>query len=168
LTAILIKLDSPGPVFYVQERMGLDAKPFMILKFRSMRPDAEAETGPVWASAADPRRTRLGTFIRRFSIDEFPQFINVLIGDMSLVGPRPERPVFVEQFKKSIPRYMDRHREKAGLTGWAQINGLRGDTSIIERTKYDLWYIENWSLLLDLRIIIRTTLNLFGGDNQGY
>jgi exopolysaccharide biosynthesis polyprenyl glycosylphosphotransferase len=167
LTAILIKLDSPGPVFYVQERMGLDARPFMILKFRSMRPDAEAETGPVWASAGDPRRTRLGAFIRRFSIDEFPQFINVLIGDMSLVGPRPERPVFVEQFKKSIPRYMDRHKEKAGLTGWAQINGLRGDTSIIERTKYDLWYIENWSLLLDLRIIIRTALNLFEGDNQG-
>jgi len=167
LTAILVKLDSPGPVFYVQERMGLDAKPFMILKFRSMRPDAEAETGPVWASAGDPRRTRLGAFIRRFSIDEFPQFINVLIGDMSLVGPRPERPVFVEQFKRNIPRYMDRHKEKAGITGWAQINGLRGDTSIIERTKYDLWYIENWSLLLDVRIIIRTALNLFGG-NQGY
>jgi lipopolysaccharide/colanic/teichoic acid biosynthesis glycosyltransferase len=145
----------------MQERMGLDGKRFMMLKFRSMRANAEEETGPVWATADDNRRTRLGTFIRRFSIDEFPQFINVLIGDMSLVGPRPERPIFVEQFKQSIPRYMDRHREKAGITGWAQINGLRGDTSIIERTKYDLWYIENWSVALDLRIMIRTVLNIF-------
>jgi exopolysaccharide biosynthesis polyprenyl glycosylphosphotransferase len=161
LLAILIKLDSEGPVFYTQERMGLDGKRFMMLKFRSMRADAEDDTGPVWATASDTRRTRLGIFIRRFSIDEFPQFINVLLGDMSLVGPRPERPVFVEQFKESIPRYMDRHREKAGITGWAQINGLRGDTSIIERTKYDLWYIENWSVALDLRIIIRTILNIF-------
>ncbi|MCL4300887.1 MAG: undecaprenyl-phosphate glucose phosphotransferase [Anaerolineae bacterium] len=161
LLAVLIKLDSEGPVFYTQERMGLDGKRFMMLKFRSMRANAEEETGPIWATANDNRRTRLGTFIRRFSIDEFPQFINVLIGDMSLVGPRPERPVFVEQFKQSIPRYMDRHREKAGITGWAQINGLRGDTSIIERTKYDLWYIENWSVALDLRIMIRTVLNIF-------
>lgn len=161
LLAVLIKLDSEGPVFYTQERMGLDGKRFMMLKFRSMRANAEEETGPVWATADDSRRTRLGTYIRRFSIDEFPQFINVLIGDMSLVGPRPERPIFVEQFKQSIPRYMDRHREKAGITGWAQINGLRGDTSIIERTKYDLWYIENWSVALDLRIIIRTVLNIF-------
>lgn len=167
LIALLIKLDSPGPVFYVQERMGLDAKPFKMLKFRSMRTDAEAETGPVWASPNDPRRTRLGAFIRRFSLDELPQLINVLIGDMSLVGPRPERPVFVEQFKRSIPRYMDRHREKAGLTGWAQINGLRGDTSIIERTKYDLWYIENWSLLLDMKILVRTILRIFR-DRQAY
>jgi exopolysaccharide biosynthesis polyprenyl glycosylphosphotransferase len=159
--AVLIKLDSEGPVFFTQERMGLDGKRFMMLKFRSMRTDAEEETGPVWATANDSRRTRLGTVIRRFSIDEFPQFINVLLGDMSLVGPRPERPVFVEQFKQSIPRYMDRHLEKAGITGWAQINGLRGDTSIIERTKYDLWYIENWSVALDLRIIVRTILNLF-------
>lgn len=161
LLAVLIKLDSEGPVFYTQERMGLDGKRFMMLKFRSMRANAEEETGPVWATADDQRRTRLGIFIRRFSIDEFPQFINVLIGDMSLVGPRPERPIFVEQFKQSIPRYMDRHREKAGITGWAQINGLRGDTSIIERTKYDLWYIENWSVALDLRIMIRTVLNIF-------
>ncbi|MBI1882417.1 MAG: undecaprenyl-phosphate glucose phosphotransferase [Chloroflexi bacterium] len=161
LLAVLIKLDSDGPVFFTQERMGLDGKRFMMLKFRSMRTDAEDETGPVWATADDSRRTRLGIYIRRFSIDEFPQFINVLLGDMSLVGPRPERPVFVEQFKQSIPRYMDRHREKAGITGWAQINGLRGDTSIIERTKYDLWYIENWSVALDLRIMIRTLLNIF-------
>lgn len=165
LLAVLIKLDSDGPVFFTQERMGLDGKRFMMLKFRSMRTDAETETGPVWATADDSRRTRLGTFIRRFSIDEFPQFINVLLGDMSLVGPRPERPVFVEQFKQSIPRYMDRHREKAGITGWAQINGLRGDTSIIERTKYDLWYIENWSVALDFRIMIRTVLNIFTDRN---
>ncbi len=165
LLGILIKLDSEGPIFFTQERMGLDGKRFLMLKFRSMRANAEEETGPVWATANDSRRTRLGTTIRRFSIDELPQFINVLLGDMSLVGPRPERPVFVEQFKQSIPRYMDRHREKAGITGWAQVNGLRGDTSIIERTKYDLWYIENWSVALDLRILIRTAMNLFTDRN---
>lgn len=167
LLAVLIKLESEGPVFYTQERMGLDGKRFMMLKFRSMRADAEAYTGPVWASANDSRRTRMGAIIRRLSIDELPQLINVLIGDMSLVGPRPERPVFVEQFKETIPRYMDRHREKAGITGWAQVNGLRGDTSIIERTKYDLWYTENWSLALDFRILIRTILNIFM-DEQAY
>lgn len=165
LVSLLIKLDSPGPVFYAQERMGLDAKPFWTLKFRSMREDAEAKTGPVWATKDDPRRTKIGAFIRRFSIDEFPQLINVLLGEMSLVGPRPERPVFVEQFRQSIPRYMDRHREKAGLTGWAQVNGLRGDTSIAERTKYDLWYIENWSLLLDFKIILRTLIRVFADRN---
>jgi Undecaprenyl-phosphate glucose phosphotransferase len=165
LVALLIKLDSLGPVFYCQERMGLDARPFYVLKFRSMRADAEASTGPVWAKPDDPRRTRLGAFIRRFSIDEFPQLINVLWGEMSLVGPRPERPVFVEQFKQQIPRYMDRHREKAGITGWAQVNGLRGDTSITERTKYDLWYIENWSLGLDFKIILRTLFRLFTDRN---
>jgi len=167
LLAILIKIESPGPAFYAQERMGLDAKPFPCLKFRSMRQDAEAETGPVWATKDDPRRTRIGTFMRRFSLDELPQFINILVGEMSLVGPRPERPVFVEQFRRSIPRYMDRHREKAGLTGWAQVNGLRGDTSIIERTKYDLWYIENWSLWLDFKIILRTLFN-FVRDRNAY
>ena len=157
LTAVLIKLDSPGPVFFVQERMGLDARPFPMLKFRSMRADAEAQ-GPGWTRENDPRRTRLGAIIRKLSVDELPQLINVLLGDMSLVGPRPEQPAYVEQFRRSIPRYMDRHREKAGLTGWAQVNGLRGDTSIAERTKYDLWYIENWSLWLDVKIIIRTVL----------
>jgi Undecaprenyl-phosphate glucose phosphotransferase len=160
LTAIAIKLDSPGPVFFVQERMGLDAKPFKMLKFRSMRQDAEAQ-GPGWTTKNDPRRTRIGSFIRKTSIDELPQFINVLMGDMSLVGPRPEQPTYVEQFRQSIPRYMDRHREKAGITGWAQINGLRGDTSIAERTKYDLWYIENWSLWLDFKIILRTAFRTF-------
>ncbi len=165
LLAMLIKLDSEGPVFYTQERTGLDGERFMMLKFRSMRTDAEDETGPVWTSSDDNRRTRLGTVIRSLSIDEFPQFINVLLGEMSLVGPRPERPVFVEQFEETIPRYMDRHKEKAGITGWAQINGLRGDTSIIERTKYDLWYIENWSLALDFRIIIRTILQMVNDRN---
>jgi exopolysaccharide biosynthesis polyprenyl glycosylphosphotransferase len=160
IVALAIKLESPGPVFYAQERMGLDARPFWCIKFRSMRQDAEKD-GPGWTSENDPRRTRIGAFIRRFSIDELPQFINVLLGEMSLVGPRPERPVYVDQFRRSIPRYMDRHREKAGITGWAQVNGLRGDTSIAERTKYDLWYIENWSLWLDFKIILRTAMSVF-------
>ncbi|MGD2206740.1 MAG: undecaprenyl-phosphate glucose phosphotransferase [Anaerolineae bacterium] len=166
LVALLIKLDSSGPVFYVQERMGLDAKSFWCFKFRSMRTDAE-EKGPGWTTEDDPRVTRLGRFIRRFSIDELPQLVNVLLGEMSLVGPRPERPVYVKQFRCSIPRYMDRHREKAGITGWAQVNGLRGDTSIAERTKYDLWYIENWSLWLDFKILLRTFFNVLR-DRHAY
>jgi len=165
LTALLVKLDSPGPVFYSQERMGLDARPFKIIKFRSMRHDAETD-GPGWTTPDDPRKTKLGVFMRRFNIDELPQLVNVLVGDMSLVGPRPERPVYVEQFRQIIPRYMDRHREKAGLTGWAQVNGLRGDTSIVERTKYDLWYIENWSIGLDIMILIRTVLQTIFGTNR--
>ncbi len=159
LVAILIKFDSPGPAFFVQERMGLDARPFRMFKFRSMRADAEAG-GPGWTVKDDPRRTRLGTFLRKYSIDELPNLINVLLGDMSLVGPRPEQPAFVEQFQQMVPRYMDRHHEKAGMTGWAQVNGLRGDTSIYERTKYDLWYIENWSVWLDIKIIIRTVFRV--------
>ncbi len=164
LIALLIKLESPGPVFYIQERMGLDARPFPIIKFRSMRADAE-KSGPGWTRENDPRRTKIGTFLRATNLDELPQFINVLLGYMSLVGPRPERPVYVEQFRRSIPRYMDRHRERAGMTGWAQVNGYRGDTSIIERTKYDLWYIENWSLWLDIKIILRTILQIFHSPN---
>lgn len=156
--AVLIKLDSRGPVFYVQERMGLDARPFQMLKFRSMKKNAEAD-GPGWTVEDDPRITRLGHIIRQIDVDELPQLINVLLGQMSLVGPRPERPIYVNQFRRSIPRYMERHWEKAGMTGWAQVNGLRGDTSITERTKYDLWYIENWSLLLDIKILIRTFFN---------
>ncbi|MEA3406471.1 MAG: undecaprenyl-phosphate glucose phosphotransferase [Chloroflexota bacterium] len=166
--ALLVKLDSKGPAFYAQERVGLDGKPFYMLKFRSMREGAEEETGPVWAQADDPRSTRVGAFLRRTSLDELPQLINVLRGEMSLVGPRPERPIFVEQFRQVLPRYMERHNEKAGITGWAQVNGLRGDTSIVERTKYDLYYIENWSLLFDLKIIVRTIMNQLRGDRNAY
>lgn len=157
MTAILIRMESPGPVFHIQERMGLDGRTFPMIKFRSMRQDAE-KSGPGWTRPDDPRRTRLGTLMRRTNWDEMPQLINVLVGHMSLVGPRPERPVYVEGFKREIPRYMERHREKVGMTGWAQVNGLRGDTSIVERTMYDLWYVENWSLWLDLKIILRTVL----------
>ena len=162
LIALLIKLTSPdGPVFFVQDRVGLDGRPLWVIKFRSMRPDAEDATGPVWATRGDPRSTRLGRLLRRFSLDELPQFVNVLIGDMSIVGPRPERPYFVEQFSQRIPNYWDRHREKAGLTGWAQVNGLRGDTSVEERTAYDLWYVENWNLWLDFKIMLRTIPAIF-------
>src|SRR6266700_4108519 len=155
--AFLVKLTSPkGPILHVQERVGLDGRPFYMLKFRSMRPDAEAESGPVWAVPNDPRRTRLGALIRRFSLDEFPQLINVLVGEMSLVGPRPERPEFVAQFANLVPRYRERHMEKAGMTGWAQVNGLRGMTSIVERTEYDLFYVETWSLAFDIKILLKT------------
>ncbi|MFH1486041.1 MAG: undecaprenyl-phosphate glucose phosphotransferase, partial [Chloroflexota bacterium] len=141
LAALLVKLTSrEGPVFYVQERVGLDGKPFQLLKFRSMRMDAEESTGPVWAKAGDPRTTRVGALLRRFSLDELPQLVNVLVGEMSVVGPRPERPYFVKEFSRLIPRYLERHKEKAGITGWAQVNGLRGDVNIQERTAYDLWY----------------------------
>ena len=167
LVAVIIRLDSRGSAFYIQERMGLDAKPFGVIKFRSMRQDAE-QNGPGWTTENDPRKTRVGDILRRTNLDELPQFINVLIGEMSLVGPRPERPVYVQQFRQSIPRYMERHREKAGLTGWAQVNGLRGDTSIWERTKYDLWYIENWSLWLDVKIIIRTIIQWVTFTSEGY
>jgi len=160
LTALLIRRESSGPVFYMQERMGLDGKPFPMIKFRSMRQDAEA-AGPGWTVEGDPRVTRIGAFMRRTSWDEIPQLINVFLGHMSLVGPRPERPVWVYQFREQIPRYMERHREKSGMTGWAQVNGLRGDTSISERTDYDLWYVENWSLWLDIKIIARTVLQIF-------
>lgn len=156
LVTFLVKLDSPGPVFFIQERVGLDGKPFPMLKFRSMRQDAERVGS--WTVRDDPRRTRLGSLFRKISFDELPQLINVLVGEMSLVGPRPEQPKYVEEFQKRIPRYAERHREKAGLTGWAQVNGLRGDTSIEERTKYDIWYIENWSIWLDIKIILRTAI----------
>lgn len=165
LIALLVKLTDPrGPVFYTQQRVGLDGEPITILKFRSMRVSAE-QNGPGWTTADDPRRTRFGSFIRRFSLDEFPQFINVLLGDMSIVGPRPEQPQYVAQFSQRIPRYMRRHKEKAGLTGWAQVNGLRGDTSIEERTRYDLYYVENWSILFDLKIIFKTILVIFTDRN---
>lgn len=166
LLAVAIRLESPGPVFFIQERMGLDGKPFRMIKFRSMRSDSEA-VGPGWTVENDPRRTQIGSILRKLNIDEVPQLINVLLGEMSLVGPRPEQPHYVEQFQETIPSYMERHREKAGLTGWAQIHGLRGDTSIAERTNYDLWYSENWSLLLDVKIVIRTIWQIFTGQNNG-
>jgi Undecaprenyl-phosphate glucose phosphotransferase len=152
IIAVLVKLTSRGPVFYAQERMGLDGRAFTVYKFRSMRQDAESE-GPVWADKNDPRATTVGRWMRRLDLDELPQFWNVLRGDMSIVGPRPERPFFVEQFKHRIPQYMLRHKVKAGITGWAQVNGWRGNTSLEKRIEYDLYYIENWSVTLDLKIM---------------
>lgn len=165
LVALIVKLDSPGPVFFLQERVGLDGRPFAMFKFRTMRTDSEAK-GPGWTTANDPRVTRWGKYLRRYSLDELPQFINVLIGEMSVVGPRPEQPRWVERFSQQIPRYVRRHKEKAGITGWAQVNGLRGDTSIEERTRYDLYYIENWSLLFDIKIILRTAADILTGQQE--
>jgi exopolysaccharide biosynthesis polyprenyl glycosylphosphotransferase len=156
LIAILIKFDSRGPILYKQERIGADGKHFIIYKFRSMVEGAEKDTGPIWAKQDDPRKTRLGRIMRRCNIDELPQLFNVLRGDMSLVGPRPERPYFVKKFKEIIPLYMARHRVKSGITGWAQVNGFRGDTSIEDRTKHDLFYVENWSFLFDIKILLMT------------
>ena len=156
ILALLVKMTSPGPVFFEQVRMGLGGRRFKMLKFRSMRADAEERTGPTWAAQNDPRRTWIGAIMRRTSLDELPQLINVLRGDMSLVGPRPERPHFVEQFVKDLPAYMLRHNVKAGLTGWAQVNGLRGNTSLKKRLQYDLYYINNWSLRFDLFILLTT------------
>jgi Undecaprenyl-phosphate glucose phosphotransferase len=151
--ALLVKWSSPGPVFYKQERMGLDGKAFTVFKFRSMEENAENTSGPIWARDDDPRATRIGRWLRRLDLDELPQFLNVLRGDMSIVGPRPERPFFVEQFKHHIPQYMLRHKVKAGITGWAQVNGWRGNTSLEKRIEYDLYYIENWSVTLDIKIM---------------
>jgi len=156
LIALGIRLTSSGPVIYGQERMGLDGRPFRMYKFRSMRMDAEAESGPVWTAPDDARRTLVGQFLRRFSLDELPQLWNVLRGEMSLVGPRPERPFFVQQFRTMIPQYMLRHKVKSGMTGWAQVNGLRGNTSLEKRIEYDLYYVENWSLTMDLKILCLT------------
>jgi exopolysaccharide biosynthesis polyprenyl glycosylphosphotransferase len=154
--AIGIWIEDRGRVFYRQERMGIDGKSFSILKFRSMRQDAEASTGPIWAIRNDPRRTHIGAFLRRTSLDELPQLWNVLRGDMSLVGPRPERPAFVKEFKQKVPQYMQRHRVKSGITGWAQVHGWRGNTSIRKRIQYDIYYIENWSFRLDFKILWMT------------
>ncbi len=161
LVAAVIRGTSPGPAFFRQERMGLDGRSFWVWKFRSMYDGAEKDTGPVWAREDDPRCTPVGRFLRRSNLDEIPQLWNVLRGDMSLVGPRPERPFFVEQFKQRMPQYMLRHKVKAGLTGWAQVNGWRGNTSIEKRIEYDLYYIENWSVMLDLKIIWMTVLKGF-------
>ncbi|MGE3537960.1 MAG: undecaprenyl-phosphate glucose phosphotransferase [Candidatus Tectimicrobiota bacterium] len=154
--ALAVKLTSRGPVFYIQERMGVDGRLFRMLKFRTMPPHAEQETGAVWTQENDPRRTPLGSLLRRTSLDELPQLWNVLKGDMSLVGPRPERPVFIEEFRQSIPRYMLRHRVKAGMTGWAQVHGWRGNTSLEQRIEHDLYYIQHWTIGLDLKILWMT------------
>ncbi len=153
IVALLVRLTSPGPIFYRQERMGLDGRAFTVFKFRSMFSDAERETGPIFAEEDDPRCTPVGRLLRRFDLDELPQIWNVVKGDMSLVGPRPERPYFVQQFKQRYPQYMLRHKVRAGITGWAQVNGWRGNTSIEKRIEYDLYYIGNWSLRLDLKIM---------------
>ncbi len=154
--AALIKLSDRGPIFYRQERVGRNEEPFILYKFRTMIVDAEQKTGPVWTQESDDRVTTIGRFFRKFNLDELPQLWNVLVGDMSLVGPRPERPHFVNQFRDQIPHYMSRHKIKSGLTGWAQIHGLRGNTSLEERIKYDLYYLENWTPMLDIEIILAT------------
>ena len=158
IIAIGVKRSSPGPILFKQTRVGYQKKEFQMLKFRSMRQNAEEDTA--WTTDTDPRRTKIGAFLRKTSLDELPQLFNVLKGDMSLVGPRPELPHFVEQFKETIPFYMVKHQVKPGMTGWAQVNGYRGDTSIEKRVELDLWYIDHWSVVLDIRILFRT---LFGG-----
>ena len=163
--ALLIKLGSPGPVIFRQERVGRHNRPFMMYKFRSMVQQKPEEEKNGWTTPGDPRVTGIGKFIRRTSIDEFPQLFNVLMGQMSLVGPRPERTQFVEMFREEIPRYMVKHQVRPGMTGWAQVNGLRGDTSIPERIRYDLWYIENWTLGLDIRILFLTIFRGFVNKN---
>jgi exopolysaccharide biosynthesis polyprenyl glycosylphosphotransferase len=165
LIAVLVKLSSRGPVLIHQERTGLDERPMVMHKFRTMQADAEVKTGPVWTATNDPRRTWIGQVLRRFSLDELPQLWNVIAGEMSLVGPRPERPVFVADFKAKLDRYADRHLVRPGLTGWAQVNDLRGQTSVEERLIYDLYYIENWSLAFDLKIILITLFRVFTHKN---
>ncbi|QWU15798.1 Undecaprenyl-phosphate glucose phosphotransferase [Paenibacillus sophorae] len=165
IVALGVKLTSPGPVIFRQERVGLNRRTFMMYKFRSMKMQRDNEEDTGWSTEHDPRRTRFGSFIRKTSLDELPQFFNVLMGHMSVVGPRPERPYYVEQFKGEIPKYMVKHHVRPGITGWAQSNGLRGDTSIEDRIKHDIFYIENWSLLFDIRIIFKTIRNGFINKN---
>ena len=164
-TMIAIKVSSPGPLIFKQERVGLKNKPFMMYKFRSMVVQTEEEEKKGWTTKNDPRVTRVGKFIRKTSIDELPQLFNVFKGDMSLIGPRPERTQFVEQFKEEIPRYMVKHQVRPGLTGWAQVNGYRGDTSIRKRIDCDLYYVENWTLGLDFKILIMTFFKGFVNKN---
>ena len=164
MTAIVVKLDSPGPIFFKQRRIGLHKKEFTMPKFRSMRVNGLSETA--WSGKEDTRRTRVGRFIRKYSIDELPQLFNVFVGDMSLVGPRPELPYYVYRFKESVPLYLVRQQVRPGMTGWAQVHGLRGDTSIEARVKYDIWYIENWSPLLDIQILLMTLLGGFINNEQ--
>ncbi len=165
LAAILVKLTSPGPLIYKQERVGLHNRTFLMYKFRSMEVQPKEEEKKAWTVKNDPRVTGIGKFMRRTSIDELPQLFNILKGDMSLVGPRPERPFFVEKFREEIPRYMVKHQVRPGLTGWAQVNGYRGDTSIRKRIDYDLYYIENWTLGLDVKILIMTIFKGFINKN---
>ncbi|MDO5138477.1 MAG: undecaprenyl-phosphate glucose phosphotransferase, partial [Oscillospiraceae bacterium] len=164
IAAIGVYFSSPGPVLFTQERVGKNKVPFKMYKFRSMKVNSEETTG--WSTGADPRRTKFGSFIRKYSIDELPQLFNVFKGDMSLVGPRPEIPFYVRKFKETVPLYLVRQQIKPGMTGWAQIHGLRGDTSIEARVKYDIWYIENWSFLLDIKILIRTVFGGFINDEN--
>lgn len=159
--AVGVKFTSSGPIFFKQERVGLNNKPFNMLKFRSMKFSDEQTAQTVWTTADDPRKTKFGSFIRKTSLDELPQFFNVLLGDMSIIGPRPERPFFVEKFKEEIPKYMVKHQVKPGITGWAQVNGWRGDTSIKKRIECDIYYIENWDLLLDIKILVMTVFKGF-------
>ena len=167
LIALGVKLSSPGPVFYRQARVTWNGERFQMLKFRSMPVNAEADSGPVWAMRHEQRATPFGAFLRRTSLDELPQFINVLKGEMSIVGPRPERPEFVERFKQEIPGYMQKHLVKAGITGWAQVNDFRGNTDLHERIRYDLYYIENWSIWFDLRIVALTIIHVFRSRHSG-
>ncbi|GLC87874.1 undecaprenyl-phosphate glucose phosphotransferase [Lysinibacillus piscis] len=165
IVAIGVKVTSPGPIFFKQERVGLNRRSFMMYKFRSMKQMPESHSDTQWTVENDPRRTKFGTFIRKTSLDELPQFFNVLKGDMSVVGPRPERPFFVGQFKEEIPKYMLKHLVRPGITGWAQVCGLRGDTSIEDRIEHDIYYIENWTLLFDVKIVIKTVINGFVNKN---
>ncbi|HEX3726050.1 MAG TPA: exopolysaccharide biosynthesis polyprenyl glycosylphosphotransferase [Pirellulales bacterium] len=160
LIALLVKCTSQGPSIYRQQRSGLHGRPFVMFKFRTMPVDAESQSGPVWSKRGDPRCTRLGSFLRRYSLDELPQLFNVLLGDMSLVGPRPERPYFVQEFLQTVPHYGERLEVLPGITGWAQINGWRGDSSLEKRLECDLYYIKNWSLLFNLRILLATPLRV--------
>lgn len=161
LLSLIVKITSKGPIFYLQERCGLNGRRFQMVKFRTMRVDAEQQTGPVWASSGDNRTTSIGSWLRRLSLDELPQLFNVLRGEMSLVGPRPERPVFIERFRKTIPNYMARHMVKAGMTGWAQVQGWRGNTSLRQRIRHDLYYITHWNPWFDLRIMALTVVRGF-------
>jgi exopolysaccharide biosynthesis polyprenyl glycosylphosphotransferase len=165
LAAIGVKVTSRGPLIFKQERVGLHNKPFKMYKFRSMEVQSEADERKGWTTKNDPRVTKIGKILRKTSIDELPQFFNVLKGDMSLIGPRPERPLFVEKFKEEIPRYMIKHQVRPGITGWAQVNGYRGDSSIKKRIEYDLYYIENWSMALDFKILFLTFFKGFVNKN---
>jgi len=165
LITLLIRITSPGPIFFTQERVGLNGQPFRMYKFRTMSTSSSSDSDTLWTSEADPRKTVFGSFLRRTSLDELPQFINVLKGEMSVVGPRPERPHFVQQFQKEVGRYNHRHCLRVGITGWAQVNGWRGDTSIEKRIEFDLYYLQNWSFIFDLRIIVMTVFSALIGKN---